>query len=449
MSKAKVSLSAVTTFRKNADNEKVAADALNVTLGNIDKCIAEILKERQKIDIEMTKISKAIISVGNKISKINTEIKKLEDELSILRIKLANTDRTITVTHTEEVGTDEEGNPIYSSYTTEEPNPDYIALEMEIAMVGSKLNEKREKLAKAESIKAMLGGVKGNLQKMMEALDASKKQLLAAKTDLQARISQISKCSASAISSLIKAEKAIQKYLNEKVKCGANSEALNADNIGASIFGNLFNQNKSIKSELKGVDFLPIREDSIGRTEQQIISSVSGGDMTDGSCSSLALAYAGNKAGYVVYDFRGGKSRSVFSSRESIRQIASMEGVISIMEFGTNDAECAERLMSKMEKGQEYYMATGRHAAVVRLNKEGHYQYLELQSDMASENGWQPLTLRALYERFGCGDKHEIEWSNYLINLESLQKNAEFLNLLGYINTDESAQRKGVYGHVR
>ena len=239
MSKAKVSLSAVTTFRKNADNEKVVADALNATLGSIDKCVAEILKERQKIDVAMTKTSKAIISVGNKISIIKNQIAKLEDKLAILRSKLAATKPTITVTHTEEVGTDEEGNPIYSSYTTEEPNPEYVAIENEIASVESELSEKRAKLAKAESIKAKLEATKAGMQKMIETLDTSKKELLTAKTSLQAKISQISKCSASAISSLIKAEKAIQKYLNEKVKtvtkCVVQSSGFNFGDSTLSI----------------------------------------------------------------------------------------------------------------------------------------------------------------------------------------------------------------------
>ena len=227
MSKAKVSLSAVTTFRKNADNEKVVADALNATLGSIDKCVAEILKERQKIDVAMTKTSKAIISVGNKISIIKNQIAKLEDKIAILRSKLAATKPTITVTHTEEVGTDEEGNPIYSSYTTEEPNPEYIAIENEIASVESELSEKRAKLAKAESIKAKLEATKAGMQKMIETLDTSKKELLTAKTSLQAKINQISKCSASATSSLSKAEKAIQKYLNEKVRNIASLQIAN------------------------------------------------------------------------------------------------------------------------------------------------------------------------------------------------------------------------------
>ena len=46
--------------------------------------------------------------------------------------------------------------------------------------------------------------------------------------------------------------------------------------------------------------------------EADIINRVGGGDLTKGSCSSLAFMYAGNKAGLDVLDFRDGNSRSVF-----------------------------------------------------------------------------------------------------------------------------------------
>lgn len=218
---------------------------------------------------------------------------------------------------------------------------------------------------------------------------------------------------------------------------------------GGNIFANIFKKDKNINKALKGVEHRPIELASAERTEQQIISSISGGDMTEGSCSSLALAYAGNKAGYVVFDFRDGKSRQVFSSRSSIEQIASLEGVDSVVLHGTDDTICAEQLMTRMKPGKEYYMATGAHAAVVRLSSEGRYQYLELQSGIPSENGWQSLTLNTLYSRFGCEDGQDAEYSNYLIELSSLQSNTEFLNLLGYINTAESAQVKGASGYVR
>lgn len=238
---------------------------------------------------------------------------------------------------------------------------------------------------------------------------------------------------------------------NQGQVSGGTGEASSSfgSNGGRSFFANLFNRNQNIHNALKGVEHKAIERATSPRTEQQIISSISGGDMTEGSCSSLALAYAGNRAGYVVYDFRDGQSREVFSSRSSIEQIANMDGVDSVILRGTDDSICAERLMSNMQPEREYYMATGAHAAVVRLNNEGHYQYLELQSGIPSDNGWQPLTLSALYDRFGCEDGQRAEYSNYLIELDSLQRNTEFLNLLGYINTDENAQVRGASGHVR
>lgn len=54
------------------------------------------------------------------------------------------------------------------------------------------------------------------------------------------------------------------------------------------------------------VEYRPIAEADTNRTEQDIIDGISGGDETEGSCSSLALAYAGNKGGYDVLDYRDG-----------------------------------------------------------------------------------------------------------------------------------------------
>ncbi len=205
----------------------------------------------------------------------------------------------------------------------------------------------------------------------------------------------------------------------------------------------------TLESALRRVEYRPVQPASTQRTEDEIVNDLGGGDKTEGSCSSLAFAYVGNKAGYVVYDFRDGKSREVFASRDIIKKIATMQGVESKIEYGKNDGICAERLMTQMERGKEYYMATGRHAAIVRLKADGGYQYLELQSETPSDNGWQPLTQRALYDRFVCSDHHQIEWSNYLIKIDSLKSNVEFLHLLGYINTDRSAQVKGGNGNVK
>ena len=216
------------------------------------------------------------------------------------------------------------------------------------------------------------------------------------------------------------------------------SGALSSNGV-RGFFARLFSSNQSIKKALKGVEHRPVARAAFARSEQQIISSISGCDMI-GSCSSLAFAYAGNRAGYVVFDFRGGRSREVFSLRSSIEQIANMDGVNSVVLNGVDDTACVEQLMSHMESGRQYYMATGEHAAVVRLNNDGIYHYLELQNGNPSVNGWHSLTPWALSSRFRCNDYRSREWANYLIELDSLQNNTEFLDILGYINTDESVQ---------
>ncbi len=226
----------------------------------------------------------------------------------------------------------------------------------------------------------------------------------------------------------------------------SSSEALGS-NGGGGFFSGLFGGN--IHAMLRGVKHNPIQAASSERSEQEIISDLGGGDKTSGSCSSLALAYAGNRAGYVVRDFRGGRSCQTFSRRSSIEQIANMDGVNATILRGTDDTLCVERFMTSMERGREYYLATGSHAAVVRMNENGNYQYLELQNGNPSENGWHPLTLTSMATRFRCIDNRTRESSNFLIELSSLQGNSEFLNLLGYINTAEGEQRRGTDGYER
>ena len=50
-------------------------------------------------------------------------------------------------------------------------------------------------------------------------------------------------------------------------------------------------------------------------TEDEIINFVGGHDLTDGSCTSVALAYIGNKIGLKVLDFRDGASKMFFFSK--------------------------------------------------------------------------------------------------------------------------------------
>ena len=195
------------------------------------------------------------------------------------------------------------------------------------------------------------------------------------------------------------------------------------------------------------VAYRPLQIAHGNRTTEDIVNKLSGGDLTQGSCSSLALAYAGNVAGYEVLDFRDGASRDYFSSRSSIQKIASLPNVRSVTLNGTDDIASANQLLQDMTPGKEYYLATGQHAAIVRNTGNG-YEYLELQHP-SNGNGWHELDDYILTARFGASRNHSVSYSNYMIEVESLTNSQEFINILGYINTAESAQVKGVEGNVR
>lgn len=199
--------------------------------------------------------------------------------------------------------------------------------------------------------------------------------------------------------------------------------------------------------EKQGVEYKPIQKINYERSSDEIISRLSGGDLTEGSCSSLALAYAGNKAGYDVLDFRDGESRKYFSSRDSIQKIADLPDVNSIVVRGFNDIESAHQLLDKTEQGKEYYLAAGRHAAIVRQNGNG-YEYLELQHP-SNGNGWHTLDDNALTNRFGCFSSRFFETPSFLMDVDSMSNSQELRNILGFINTSDSNQRKGASGYVR
>ena len=182
------------------------------------------------------------------------------------------------------------------------------------------------------------------------------------------------------------------------------------------------------------------------RSSDEIIERLGGGDRTDGSCSSLAFAYIGNRAGYDVLDFRDGQSRRFFSANSSIDMIANLPGVTATIVSGFDDIACTNTLLSSMQEGKEYYLATGQHAAIVRKVGE-HYEFLELQSSWS--NGWKRLDDNILINRFGCEISQKYQYPNFLIDTESLLSNREFIDILGYLNTAETEQRKGVGGHVR
>ena len=187
------------------------------------------------------------------------------------------------------------------------------------------------------------------------------------------------------------------------------------------------------------VDYKPFRRLNSVPSDEEIIARVGADDETEGSCVSVAFAYIGNKAGYDVLDYRGGGSRSVISLNNNIHRIAEFPGVNSTIVSGTNDVECANNLLSEMIPGRQYFLRTGRHGAIVR-NNGGRYEYLELQSP--TNNGWHTLDDNELVRRFDCQVRTE-EMKNDLIDIESLYDSDDFIDMLGYINTDAQDQVVG------
>ncbi|MGO5081155.1 phage minor head protein [Oscillospiraceae bacterium LCP25S3_E4] len=186
-------------------------------------------------------------------------------------------------------------------------------------------------------------------------------------------------------------------------------------------------------------------------SETEIIERLGGGDMTSGSCSSLAFAYAGNKNNLDVLDFRGGFSQETFSKNSTINAIASLPNVNGTVIQEYNDFVAVNKLLKTVEIGKDYYLGAGQHASIIRKTENG-FEYLELQS--ATNNGFKKLTTEVLKRRFGCKKSHSVlgnkyKVSNQLIECESLGNSKKFKEVLGYINTSEDKQKKGMSGSVK
>ena len=200
------------------------------------------------------------------------------------------------------------------------------------------------------------------------------------------------------------------------------------------------------------IEYNEVKRANNRQTDDDIIAKIGGGDMTAGSCVSLSFAYAGNKCGYDVTDFRGGSSQSVFSRTSNIKKILGFDGVKSVAIQEGNDFTGALELLKTIEEnGKEYILVTGQHAAVIR-KKEIGFEYLELQT--VNHNGYHNLTKEVLKDRFGCKRSHssygkKVKLTNMLIDVDSLADSDAFAEMLGYINTDIGKQKKGALGSAK
>lgn len=191
----------------------------------------------------------------------------------------------------------------------------------------------------------------------------------------------------------------------------------------------------------------------------EIVDKIAGGDKTQGSCASLSITYCANKMGLDATDFRGGQSQELFSYKsENERMFNLANANITTYNVKKEAKETAE-IISNIELNKEFVLSAGRHMAIIRRTEEG-LEYLELQSN--NKNGWTSFnnygsTSETLYKRFGCrktaqkfgGSSLVFEKQIRLIEVDSLQNTAEFREVMGYINTDESKQKKGAGGGVK
>jgi len=250
--------------------------------------------------------------------------------------------------------------------------------------------------------------------------------------------------------------------LDEKTRKEANIRVTDNQNSVISSTGNTKTEKTVVKStafsnsntinnlKKSNVEYKEVVALAKAESFEEIVSRISGGDMTEGSCASVALAYVGRKCGFDVLDFRDGMSRTWFSSKLNKQEMFSELGATSIItdKFKSNLAN-GKKALKDVSAG-EYYLSVGRHAAIIKKDNNGQLQYLELQSRY--NNGWFSFSKdigETLRNRFGCSSSSS--WYNHAILTEISQlKDVDgFAELLGYINTSESAQKKGKNGSVK
>lgn len=187
----------------------------------------------------------------------------------------------------------------------------------------------------------------------------------------------------------------------------------------------------------EGIEYREVKPFTKQPTDTEIIERIGGGDKTGGSCASLAFAFAANKGGLDVLDFRGGKSLDYFSTFTNLMQICDNVGGYS--SFSTTGIQ----LMKQTQPGKLYYLVYAQHAAIVRQVGKGKYEFLELQH--STSNGWKPLDSRVFSWRFGGSGRQ----FGLLMDIELLQRDSGFKKMVGYINTAQADQRKGMSGTIK
>lgn len=215
-------------------------------------------------------------------------------------------------------------------------------------------------------------------------------------------------------------------------KAEADKKAKKADQAVAK----MFTDQEDVLRKNK-VEFNQVKPHTTAVSDDDIIARVGGGDLTAGSCASVGLAFAANKAGYDVRDFRGGDSRKHFCSYNNLAAMGRALGA------DTSALVSGMDLMKTTQIGKLYYCVSGCHAAIVRKIANGKYEYLELQS--ATSNGWKPLNAKVFSTRFASRGRNR----GFILDIDSFKDLQEFHQIMGYINTNKTDQQKGTKGTIK
>lgn len=205
------------------------------------------------------------------------------------------------------------------------------------------------------------------------------------------------------------------------------------------------------------ISYLEVKDLEKPLTGEQIVSKLAGGDMTGGSCASLAIAYCANKIGIDVTDYRGGDSRAVFS--RNWKKALSIANANITSHMVSKEAKETAEILKTIQLDKEFVLVAGHHAAIVRRTAEKGLEYLEMQSNgIRSHNGWVSFgdnVSAELHRRFKCTKTPrtslgmKIPSMVHLTDVDSVQNTKEFREILGYINTTPNKQKKGSEGDVR
>ena len=196
-------------------------------------------------------------------------------------------------------------------------------------------------------------------------------------------------------------------------------------------------------------------------TDDEIIEKLCGGDKTKGSCASLAMSYCANKAGLDVTDFRGGDSQYVFAKHGTIIETMKVANAdVKSYNIKKEAIDVAKIIKNdeNVQIGKTYLLGCGRHCSIIRKTEENGLEYLELQSQ--DDNGWTSFnkygsTAKTLNRRFGCAKSQrttfgfKYETTAELVDVDTIEATEEFKDIMGYINTSTSKQKKGVGGNVK